>query len=39
LVALARILEDHQEGARWEYRLAFAEIEEPDRRRLSRLVA
>ncbi|HZQ26965.1 MAG TPA: PilZ domain-containing protein [Acidimicrobiales bacterium] len=38
VVALAHILEDHQEGTRWEYRLAFAEIEEPDRRRLSRLV-
>jgi hypothetical protein len=37
VVAMARILEDHREGSRWEYRLAFEDIEEPDRRKLSLL--
>jgi hypothetical protein len=37
VVAMARILEDHREGTRWEYRLAFEDIEEPDRRKLSLL--
>jgi hypothetical protein len=37
VVAQARVLEDRQDGGGWEYRLAFEDIEEPDRRRLARL--
>jgi hypothetical protein len=37
VVAQARVLEDREDGGRWEYRLAFEDIDEPDRRRLARL--
>jgi hypothetical protein len=36
VVAQARVVENHQEGLRWEYRLAFEELDEPDRVRLAK---
>ena len=39
VVAHARVLEDRPDGGRWEYRLMFDEIEEPDRRRLALVLA
>jgi hypothetical protein len=39
VVAQARVVENHQEGLRWEYRLAFEELDEPDRSRLATALA
>lgn len=38
VIAQARVLEDGESGGSWEYRLAFDDIDEPDRRRLAELV-
>lgn len=39
VVAHARVVDLRADGGRWEYRLAFEEIDEPDRRRLLELIA
>jgi len=38
VMASARVLENWEHDGRWEYRLAFEDIEEPDRTRLALLV-
>lgn len=38
VVAQARVLENREDGGRWEYRLAFEDLDELDRRRLALLV-
>jgi hypothetical protein len=38
VMAHARVLENRADGGRWEYRLAFDQIEAPDRRRLATLL-
>lgn len=38
VVAHARVLEGREDEGRWEYRLVFDEIDEPDRQRLAVLV-
>jgi hypothetical protein len=39
VMAHARVVEDHAEGGRWAYRLAFEKLDEPDRRRLAAVLA
>jgi hypothetical protein len=39
VVTQARVVENHQEGVRWEYRLAFEDLDEPDRARLATVLA
>lgn len=38
VMAQARVLENREDGGRWEYRLAFEDLDELDRRRLALLV-
>jgi hypothetical protein len=39
VVAQARVVDLREDRGRWEYRLAFEDIDEPDRRRLLTLIA
>jgi len=39
VMAHARVVENHEEGGRWAYRLAFEDIDEPGRSRLATALA